>query len=137
MWPQNVADIGEHFADIQMPLLHRLIKTEIDLSPLASLISLQSLNLTWCEQLSNLSPLAGLTALQSLDAELKLFILGNGGVGKTQLSRRLQDLDFDPEILTTHGIQLSFVKTTVNLEHFKGSERMNVWGPRHPSAKSA
>jgi Leucine-rich repeat (LRR) protein len=37
-----------------------------DLSPLAGLTSLQSLNLSWCEQLSNLSPLASLTSLQSL-----------------------------------------------------------------------
>jgi internalin A len=64
---------------------------------------------------------------QSLDAELKLFILGNGGVGKTQLSRRLQDLDFDPEIPTTHGIELNFVKTSVNVESFKGSVRLNLW----------
>jgi internalin A len=70
---------------------------------------------------------ADLRSGQSLDAELKIFILGNGGVGKTQLSRRLQDLDFDPEILTTHGIELSFVNTNVNLESFKGSVRLNLW----------
>jgi internalin A len=58
---------------------------------------------------------------------LKIFILGNGGVGKTQLARRLQDLVFDPKILTTHGIELSFVKTNVNLESFKGSVRLNLW----------
>jgi internalin A len=70
---------------------------------------------------------ADLRSGQSRDAELKIFILGNGGVGKTQLSRRLQDLDFDPEIPTTHGIKLNFVKTSVNLEHFKGSVRLNLW----------
>jgi internalin A len=70
---------------------------------------------------------ADLRSGQSLDAELKIFILGNGGVGKTQLSRRLQDLAFDPKILTTHGIELNFVKTNVNLEHFKGSVRLNLW----------
>jgi internalin A len=71
--------------------------------------------------------LADLRSGRSRDAELKIFILGNGGVGKTQLSRRLQDLDFDPKILTTHGIELSFVKTNVNLESFKGSVRLNLW----------
>jgi internalin A len=70
---------------------------------------------------------ADLKSGQSLDAELKIFILGNGGIGKTQLSRRLQDLAFNPEIITTHGIELSFVKTNVNLESFKGSVRLNLW----------
>jgi internalin A len=68
-----------------------------------------------------------LGAVQSLDAELKLFILGNGGVGKTQLSRRLQGLVFDPEIPTTHGIALNFVEINVNLERFRGSVRLNLW----------
>ena len=71
--------------------------------------------------------MADLRSGQSRDAELKIFILGNGGVGKTQLSRRLQDLVFDPEILTTHGIELSFVKTNVNLENVNGSVRLNLW----------
>jgi hypothetical protein len=43
---------------------------------------------------------AHLSSGQSFDAEMKIFVLGNGGVGKTQLSRRLQDLVFDPKILT-------------------------------------
>jgi internalin A len=34
-----------------------------------------------------------LKAARALYAELKLFLLGNGGVGKTQLARRLQGLD--------------------------------------------
>src|SRR5271157_4472062 len=38
-----------------------------DLSPLAVLTSLQSLNLAGCDQLSDLSPLAVLTSLQSLN----------------------------------------------------------------------
>ncbi|AQR65390.1 hypothetical protein BXU06_10225 [Aquaspirillum sp. LM1] len=37
-----------------------------DLSPLASLPALQSLDLSWCDALSDLSPLTSLTALQSL-----------------------------------------------------------------------
>lgn len=38
--------------------------------------------------------------------EIKLFILGNGRVGKTQLFRRLRGDAFDPDQPSTHGIQL-------------------------------
>ena len=38
--------------------------------------------------------------------EIKLFILGNGRVGKTQLFRRLHGEAFDPDQPSTHGIQL-------------------------------
>ena len=51
--------------------------------------------------------------------------LGNGGVGKTQLCRRLRDLPFDPNIPTTHGIQLG--QTTVKLEGFPEPVRLNLW----------
>ena len=43
------------------------------------------------------------------DTELKLFVLGNGGVGKTQLCRRLRDEPFEPSIPSTHGVQLGQV----------------------------
>jgi internalin A len=42
----------------------------------------------------------------SEDAERKLFILGNGGVGKTQTRRRLCGQDFDPTIPSTHGVEI-------------------------------
>jgi len=42
--------------------------------------------------------------------EIKLFILGNGRVGKTQLARRLQGMDFDNNVPSTHGIQLGRFK---------------------------
>jgi internalin A len=58
---------------------------------------------------------------------LKVFILGNGGVGKTQLARRLQHLNYDPEVPTPHGIELNFILTDVNPEHFKGPVRLNLW----------
>jgi hypothetical protein len=41
--------------------------------------------------------------------------LGNGGVGKRQLFRRLRDLLFDSTIPSTHGIQLG--EMTVTLEN--------------------
>ena len=47
--------------DLSEPALNRLPRE------LASLTLLQSLNLSWCEYLSDVSPLAGLTSLQSLD----------------------------------------------------------------------
>jgi internalin A len=47
--------------------------------------------------------------------------LGNGGVGKTQLCRRLRDLPFDPSVPTTHGIQLG--EMTVTLENFPESDK--------------
>jgi internalin A len=37
---------------------------------------------------------------QRIDAELKVLLLGNGGVGKTQLCRRLRELPFDPSVPT-------------------------------------
>ena len=55
-----------HLAPIAQPLLVRQLSG--DLSPLAGLTSLQSLDLSGCRQLSgDLSPLAGLTSLQSLN----------------------------------------------------------------------
>ena len=55
-----------HLAPIAQPLLVQQLSG--DLSPLAGLTSLQSLDLSWCIQLSgDLSPLAGLTSLQSLN----------------------------------------------------------------------
>ncbi len=47
------------------------------------------------------------------DAERKLFILGNGGVGKTQTRRRLCGQDFDPTIDSTHGVEIEDVAATV------------------------
>ncbi len=37
---------------------------------------------------------------------VKILVLGNGGVGKTQLCRHLAAEPFDPKVLTTHGIAL-------------------------------
>ena len=40
------------------------------------------------------------------NADLKLFVLGNGRVGKTQICRRLKGERFDASIPSTHGISL-------------------------------
>jgi internalin A len=76
--------------------------------------------------------LADLQSGRFYDAELKFFILGNGGVGKTQLSRRLRNLPYDPKVSTTHGIELNMLRTTVDHENFQGLVCLNLWGLRRP-----
>jgi internalin A len=62
---------------------------------------------------------------QRLDAEIKVLFLGNAGAGKTQLCLRLRDLEFDPNIPSTHGVQLG--QTTVELDGFQEPVRLNLW----------
>jgi internalin A len=51
----------------------------------------------------------------------KVFVLGNGRVGKTQLCRRLLGLPFDEDVPSTHGI-------TVTSTPWVGSQdRLNLW----------
>ena len=50
---------------------------------------------------------------QAEDAEVKLFVLGNGGVGKTQMCRRLRRLPYDESVSTTHGVQLDHFDLTL------------------------
>ena len=44
--------------------------------------------------------------------DVKLMILGNGQIGKTQLARRLRRKPFDRGVKTTHGIQIRPTKLT-------------------------
>jgi internalin A len=60
-----------------------------------------------------------------LDAEVKVFFLGNGQTGKTQLCLRLRGKPFDPSMPSTHGIQLS--NSTITLEGFDNPVRLNFW----------
>jgi GTPase SAR1 family protein len=41
---------------------------------------------------------------QRHDAEVKVLFLGNGGVGKTQLCRRLRNLLFDPNVRAARSL---------------------------------
>jgi internalin A len=66
-----------------------------------------------------------LKAGERIDAEVKVLFLGNGGVGKTQLCRRLRDLPFDPSVPTTHGIQLG--EMTFGLDGFQEPVQLNLW----------
>jgi internalin A len=59
------------------------------------------------------------------DAEWKLFVLGNGGVGKTQACRRLRQLPYDETIPTTHGVQLGEFR--LNLEGGAGPVQVRLW----------
>jgi internalin A len=61
----------------------------------------------------------------SEDVEVRVLVLGNGGAGKTQLTRRLRGLDFDPQVASTHGIELHEVRLgefALNLWDFGGQE---------------
>lgn len=68
---------------------------------------------------------ADVKAGHTQDAEIKVFVLGNGGAGKTQLCRRLVGLSYDPSVPTTHGIQLS--EMTLELEDVATPIRLNLW----------
>jgi len=67
---------------------------------------------------------ADLEAGAEADAEVKLFVLGNGRVGKTQLVRRLRKEDYDDRVPTTHGVE--WHSFSVSAED--GSPvRVNLW----------
>jgi internalin A len=67
---------------------------------------------------------ADLEAGAATDAEVKLFVLGNGRVGKTQLVRRLRDQPFDPAVPSTHGVQWHSFPVASD----DGAEvRVNLW----------
>ncbi len=53
--------------------------------------------------------LADLTGDDAPVGDVKLMILGNGRVGKTQICRRLRGESFDESVPSTHGIQVSSV----------------------------
>jgi internalin A len=61
---------------------------------------------------------------KQIGAEVKVLFLGNGGAGKTQLCRRLRNLLFDPNIPTTHGIQLGEI--TLRLDGFPEPVHLNL-----------
>jgi internalin A len=137
-----------------------------DLSPLASLTSLQQLNLSDCRGIRRFAPLKSLLPTleylylfecqlddlppevcgetydenvldrvrahyedlksgQRIDAEVKVLFLGNAGVGKTQLCRRLRGLEFDPSVPTTHGVQVG--EMTLRFDGFQEPVRLNLW----------
>src|SRR5262249_49344603 len=59
------------------------------------------------------------------DAEWKLFVLGNGGVGKPHPRRRLLNQDFDPNLSSTHGVEIEDVPLAV--EGRTGPVTLRLW----------
>jgi internalin A len=60
------------------------------------------------------------------DAEVKVYVLGNGRVGKTKLTRRVRGLDYgDAHENTTHGVRL--YDQPVTIEDVPYPVRLNLW----------
>jgi internalin A len=55
--------------------------------------------------------------------DVKVIVLGNGRVGKTQICRRLRDEDYDGDEPSTHGILV----TSANLANSEHPVRLNIW----------
>lgn len=97
----------------KLPRLETLIATELRGAPveLASkessdcLLKLEA----WCDDMAA----GGGVPCDTV----KLFVLGNGGAGKTQIVRRLGGLEFDETVPSTHGVQ------TGRIALLKGSSR--------------
>ena len=66
---------------------------------------------------------ADLDLESAVDNELKVFVLGNGSAGKSQLCRRLRGLPFDDTVPSPHGVQVT--ETTLDFEG--GTVRLNLW----------
>lgn len=78
-------------------------------------------------------PLAGNMPAQAVARQklrnnhrIKLFVLGNGSAGKTQICRRLNDQAFDPNIPSTHGIDLGKI-TLISANEDKPEIVAHVW----------
>lgn len=63
---------------------------------------------------------------QADNHRIKLFVLGNGSAGKTQICRRLNDQAFDPSIPSTHSIDLDWV-TVIPASEDKQEVIAHVW----------
>ena len=57
--------------------------------------------------------------------DVKLMVLGNGRVGKTQICRRLRGEDYDPQVPSTHGVTV----TTASLPAPDGAppSLLHIW----------
>jgi internalin A len=69
---------------------------------------------------------ADLLAGEASNSTVKLFVLGNGRVGKTQICRRLCGEDFDPTLPSTHGISLGRTRLA-NASGDDPAVDANVW----------
>ncbi len=55
--------------------------------------------------------------------DVKLIVVGNGRVGKTQICRRLRGEDYDSDEPSTHGIRV----TSATLGEGEATTRLNIW----------
>jgi internalin A len=69
--------------------------------------------------------LADLTGDDVAVGDVKLMILGNGRVGKTQICRRLRGESFDEAVPSTHGIQVSSLPIAPRV--FDAPVRLKIW----------
>ena len=69
--------------------------------------------------------LADLRAGADANNEVKVLLLGNGRVGKSQLCLRLRGREFRPDLSSTHGIQVH--EHSIPLEGFEKSVQLNYW----------
>ncbi|HUY03542.1 MAG TPA: leucine-rich repeat domain-containing protein, partial [Rhodocyclaceae bacterium] len=60
------------------------------------------------------------------NTELKLFVLGNGRVGKTQISLRLQGKSYNPSVPSTHGVTLGRFPV-LDAEGDHPAMHLNLW----------
>ncbi len=59
--------------------------------------------------------------------EAKVLLIGEGAVGKTSLLRALRGESFDPELSTTHGIEISQVQEPHPDATIKENLTLNFW----------
>jgi len=57
--------------------------------------------------------------------DLKLMVLGNGRVGKTQICRQLQGASFDTDVSSTHGIMVS--SATLSNVNGEQATKLHLW----------
>src|SRR5207244_818208 len=58
--------------------------------------------------------------------EAKLLLVGEGGTGKSSLLRALHNQAFDPQLSTTHGIEVDQLKLP-HPEQFQAEITLNTW----------
>jgi internalin A len=68
-----------------------------------------------------------LTLGAEAENEVKVIILGNGRVGKTQLCRRFRDQRFEPSIESTHGVQIWREKLRIRTGDKEQVFQVNWW----------
>ncbi|MEP1448679.1 MAG: COR domain-containing protein [Paraglaciecola sp.] len=135
---EKVKDLSPLSALIKLQELDVRFTTALDVNPGANPFScLTSLNCLFADKLLGAPQELGsakekdiLPAIQAWGKDLnlaevsesviKVFILGNGTVGKTQLARRLQGMNYDESVESTHGIELGEFQLSAQEDEYVG-----------------